>query len=215
MGKHNQKRDPCQVRKLFALFIGVLQIFLFSQPVLAHSVYIYAWLDGDTVYTESYFGGKRKVKGGTIRVYDLSGKKLLEGKTNDQGEFSFKTPQNIDLRIVVEAGMGHQNEYVLKAESHEEHEHGNTEIEYASEVAKETSSPKTLSTIDQEELQRIVETALDKRLRPIKQELAAIRNEKAPGLTEIIGGIGYIFGILGVVMYFKSRSPRRSPAKPE
>jgi nickel transport protein len=26
-----------------------------------------------------------------------------------------------------------------------------------------------------------------------------------PSITEIIGGIGYIFGLFGLVMYFKSR----------
>ncbi len=29
-----------------------------------------------------------------------------------------------------------------------------------------------------------------------------------PGLTEIIGGIGYIFGLVGMAMYFTSRKKR-------
>jgi len=49
-------------------------------------------------------------------VFDLSGNKLLEGKTNDNGEFSFKIPKKADLRIVLEATMGHKTEYILKAD---------------------------------------------------------------------------------------------------
>ena len=31
-----------------------------------------------------------------------------------------------------------------------------------------------------------------------------------PGLTEIIGGIGYIIGIMGIIGYLKGRAARRN-----
>jgi len=83
-------------------------LFISHSSALAHKVYIYAWLEGDTVYTESYFGAKKKVKQGLVRVFDLTGKKLLEGRTDEQGQFVFKPPSLIDLRLEVEAGMGHK-----------------------------------------------------------------------------------------------------------
>ncbi len=187
---------------LFGLVTSLGLIFTFPCTLCAHNVFIYAWVDGDTVYTESYFGAKRKVQGGLIRVFDLPGKELLKGRTNKKGEFSFKIPQKTDLRIVVEAGMGHRNEFILKAE--EISEVGAVEAEPLKAGGAKAESVYSIS-VDAEQIKAVVEQVLDSRLRPLRQELAAIRNEKSTGVTEIVGGIGYIFGIMGLIMYFKSR----------
>jgi nickel transport protein len=184
-----------------AVILGL--ILAITSVALAHKVYLYAWVEGDTVYTESYFGSNRKVQGGLIEIFDLSGKKLFEGLTNEKGEFAFKAPQKTDLRIVVEASMGHKNEYVLKGDKLWDSGSDATE-------KPETDEGQAVSVkeVEAEQIQAIVEKALDSRLKPIIRELAKIRKEKGPGLTEIIGGIGYIFGLMGVVLYFWSKKSR-------
>ena len=194
-----------QTRLVLVILVGIGMLFPFVTTVKAHGVYVYAWVDGGTVYTESYFGAKGKVKGGLIKVYDLSGKKLLQGKSNDQGEFSFKSPQKSDLRIVVEAGMGHRNEYVLKAEELLGTDEIQLEGPKSEDSVSDTHSVNEFGSAESEEIKKIVEQALDFHLRTIKQELAAIRHEKRVGMSDIIGGVGYIFGIMGVIMYIKSR----------
>ena len=96
-----------------AATLGVL--LLASSPSRAHRVYVYAWTDGGTVHTESYFGSKRKAANAPITVFGADGQELLAGRTDPQGRFSFPVPARQDLRIVVEAGMGHRAEYVLEA----------------------------------------------------------------------------------------------------
>ena len=113
--KGNDRKTALLRRLVYGSVAAIGLIFFSYTTALAHKVYIYAWFEGDTVYTESYFGS-RKVKEGLIQVFDLSGKMLLEGRTDEKGEFAFKSPQKTDLRIVVEAGMGHRNECILKAE---------------------------------------------------------------------------------------------------
>jgi len=39
----------------------------------------------------------------------------LTGKTDDQGRFSFKIPQETDLTIVLNASIGHRVEYIFFA----------------------------------------------------------------------------------------------------
>ncbi|MBF0527124.1 MAG: hypothetical protein HQK56_18740, partial [Deltaproteobacteria bacterium] len=51
----------------------------------------------------------------------------------------------------------------------------------------------------------IVEKSLDTRLHPIIRTLAQMNKEQGPRLSDIIGGIGYIFGLMGLVMYFRSK----------
>jgi len=41
-------------------------------------------------------------------------------------------------------------------------------------------------------------------LEPVKRMLVDM-NQAGPGMTEIIGGIGYILGLFGIVAYMKSR----------
>jgi hypothetical protein len=80
---------------------------------LAHRVNVFAWAEGDIVYVECKFSGGKKITGGSIIVSDPSGVELLTGRTNDQGEFSFKRPQPTELKIILQAGMGHRAEWTL------------------------------------------------------------------------------------------------------
>ncbi len=80
---------------------------------MAHRAIIFAWVEGEKIFTESKFSGGRPVKQGDIIVYDLEGNQLLKGKTDDQGEFSFVIPKKTAMKIVLQAGMGHRGEWVI------------------------------------------------------------------------------------------------------
>ncbi|GAB6193020.1 Ig-like domain-containing protein [Desulfocastanea catecholica] len=94
----------------------VLGMFLvLAVPAMAHKVNIFAYVEGGVVYTESYFPDGRMVENGTIEVLDASGNKLLDGKTDQDGLFSFPLPEKKeDLTIVINASMGHKNSYLLQ-----------------------------------------------------------------------------------------------------
>ena len=93
-----------------------LTILLFAAPALAHKVNIFAYSEGDTIFTESYFPDGRKVQGGKVEVYDSAETKLLEGTTDEKGVFNFKPPKKDDLKIVLIATMGHKNSFLIKAD---------------------------------------------------------------------------------------------------
>ncbi len=94
---------------LMLLFLGI------AVPAMAHKVNIFAYVEKGMVFTESYFPDGKKVEGGSVEVLDGSGKKLLEGKTDKEGLFSFPLPaKKQDLTIVLNASMGHKNSFILK-----------------------------------------------------------------------------------------------------
>ncbi len=99
------------------LWTGMIWLFcLFvSTPCMAHRVNLFAWLEGDTVFTESFFSDGTKSIDSRIDVFDPEGEILLTGKTDDNGRFSFKIPEKTDLTIVLNASMGHRVEYILSA----------------------------------------------------------------------------------------------------
>jgi nickel transport protein len=109
-------RPNLWIQGVFLLLI----ICSFTTPALAHRVLVFAFTEGDTVHTESKFVPKTPVRQGKVTVLDQkTGKELLTGQTDDQGKFSFKIPpeaQKTDLKIVVEAAMGHRGEWLLKAQ---------------------------------------------------------------------------------------------------
>lgn len=111
---------PGRTRGFFELsrIPAIILILFFAslETVYAHGVHVFASVDGDRILTDSYFSDERKVKEGVIKVYDPSGALLLEGKTDENGSFSFRIPQQTDLKIVLEASMGHRAEYLLKAD---------------------------------------------------------------------------------------------------
>ncbi|MBN1907258.1 MAG: hypothetical protein JW927_19430 [Deltaproteobacteria bacterium] len=186
---------------LSVISLIVFLLLSLAMPVYAHRVYLFAWAEGGTIHTESYFSGNRKVQDGTIRVFNMEGKELLSGTTNDAGEFSFPLPEITDLKIVLESSMGHGAEYIFKSSEMSGAEKAIPDETPGTPVALETEALPSVN----DQLKREIGAVIDERLKPIIRELARLREDKGPGITEIIGGIGYIFGIMGVIAYMKSR----------
>ena len=172
---------------------------------MAHRVTIFAWVEGDKIFTESKFSGGKRVKGGEVTVYDLTGKQLLEGKTDDGGEFSFKIPKRTAMKIVLQAGMGHRGEWTIPAS-----ELGGgpgPDSEAAEPQKTEARMPEVQtakSSMSLEQIRRVVEQSLDQRLKPVMKILVESR-ESGPTARDVFGGIGYILGLMGVAAYFNYR----------
>jgi nickel transport protein len=200
-------------------------LFFVTDPADAHRVNVFAWVEGDTVRVESKFAGGRKVRAGEISVFDPQGNRLLTGKTNAAGEFSFKIPKKAPLKIVLKAGMGHQGEWTVPVEELETAAAAQTAMpiaekqkdDKATTVAGGTISPPVKPTAsaaqgpitgpDSINIQAAVERALDKKLKPIIKMLAESRHQ-GPTINDVLGGIGYILGLVGIAAYFKYRSSK-------
>ena len=191
---------------LILIFIFLI-IMMVNISVFAHKVNIFAYVEGDKVYTESYFSDGKKCIDSKIEVFDNRGNKFLEGLTDKEGEFSFEIPSKDvidgDLKVVLTASMGHRAEYSVSAD----------ELRGAVGLIKEETekpipavSPEIYS-LDLKQIQSLIEDALDKKLEPIMREMREIKKSQEDKIspTEIIGGIGYIIGIFGIIAYFLSR----------
>ncbi|MCF8079326.1 MAG: hypothetical protein K9K88_08625 [Desulfobacterales bacterium] len=196
---------------MLLIFAGVW--ILLVSPAEAHRVNVFAWVEGDTVYTESSFPGGREVKEGQVAVYDdQTGEKLLEGRTDEAGKFSFKVPRQSALRIEMLAGMGHKNEWIVRAQ----------EIAAAGKVGKElpdTDKPSgpaapeneraaapsgSTAPADAVEIEKTVEKVLDRKLSPVVKMIAESRRDRTT-VQDVVGGIGYILGLAGLGAYIHYR----------
>ena len=104
---------------LILIFIFLI-IIIMDASVFAHKVNIFAYVEGDKVYSESYFNDGKKCVGSKIEVFDNQGNILLEGLTDEEGMFSFEIPSEDviggDLKVVLSASMGHRAEYIIRAD---------------------------------------------------------------------------------------------------
>ena len=204
-------KDKClRVQSFFVVWAVVLGVsFFLPGDAGAHRVNLFAWVEGDTVLVECKYPDGREVYEGVIRVLDSAGKELLNGKTNTKGEFSFKAPKQDDLTIVLEAGMGHRADWPLSKQDLAPA--GESAVpsapapktEAPSPAAKE-SAPGAASPLPAG-IDQAIEKALDKKLAPVMRMLAEMREQKVR-LTDVLGGIGYIIGLIGVAAYFKRKT---------
>ena len=202
-------------------FFFLILLFCITDTAYAHRVMIFAWVEGDKVFTQSKFSGGKKVKGGKILVSDLRGKNILEGKTDDKGEFSFTVPEKTAFKIVLEAGMGHRAEWMIPLneiesladkkpvkstlKSHEEESPLKTvSVKSAEETQEKRMQPELSTGLNSNEIEQAVEKALDKKLKPVIKMLEESTRSSLT-VSEIIGGIGYILGLMGVGAYFHYR----------
>ncbi len=196
-------RKPCLSwgATLAVLALGIIVALPMVSQVWAHKVNVFAWVEGDTVFVEGYFPGGKKSQDSLVEVFNAAGTKLLEGRTNKKGEFSFKIPERTDLKIVLTASMGHKNDFIVPASDFQE------VVSSPSSPAQsfaESEKDASAHPVDLSQLEGMIDKALDRKLAPVIKQIRDNRKE-GPTISEIVGGIGYIFGLFGLAMYFKSR----------
>ncbi|MFZ5569424.1 MAG: hypothetical protein ACOZF0_03390 [Thermodesulfobacteriota bacterium] len=178
----------------------------------AHRVTVFAWIEGKTVHTESKFSGGRAPKDSLVEVFDLQDHKLLEGRTDENGAFSFTPPEWKAMKIVLTAGQGHRGDWTFTEQDLQAEGVLHTP---ASVPASPAEPPSAISENadsgsggagDKESIEAIVERALDKKMAPLLRELKKLEQAGSePRFRDVMGGIGYILGIVGVAAYFRSR----------
>ena len=199
-------------RILTALVLALLM----HTTALAHRVNVFAYVENGEVVVECSYSKSKRVNRGAIEVLSLhSGETLLTGETDEAGHFRFPVPEaaraaGSGLRIVLKAGEGHQNEWVVDAAEFLAAGSGPAIAPAAQQGTGETETPTSAAApasgmLSRADVEEIVNAALDAKLAPIRRAVLE-RAEDGPGMREIIGGIGWIFGLVGVGAYFKSRS---------
>ncbi|MDZ4262427.1 MAG: hypothetical protein U1B30_08870 [Pseudomonadota bacterium] len=180
-----------------------------SPPTLAHKLNLFAYAEGDTVSVEGYFADGKKAQNSAVKVVDSGGALLVEGVTDDEGMYRFKTPQQGSINIILNAGMGHQGEFLMSAT-----ELGNgiapgsvsTPIVTGVVTGAETdqaamdmaAAPATGGDVE-----AVVHRAVNEAIKPLVRELAESRQKAS--ISDLVGAVGYIFGLMGLFAFYKAR----------
>ena len=182
----------------FPKALAIALCLLISPQVFAHKLNVFVYSEADTVFVDGYFADGTKAKNSEVTVYNMNHDVVVEGTTNDEGEFNFPAQGTEPLRVVLNAGMGHMTEYTINE----------SEFESSTSTNKTTvnNATTTPSSVNNEEIQAIVEKAVNKAVKPLAREISELKNQTS--LADIIGGFGIIVGVLGGFAYFAARKEK-------
>lgn len=200
-------------RRLAALLL----LSTLSAPALAHKLQVFAFAEGARLSGSAYFAGGGAATGARIEVRDGDGKVLAELAPDGEGRFVYTAAAPVDHLILAITGDGHQAEWRVPAAevaagfAPEESPAPETEKSDGGQVSaiidKEPSSvPANAMAALDPALESAIERAVARQIRPLREQLVAA--EDRIRFQDILGGIGYIMGLTGLALWWKSR--RRS-----
>jgi len=180
-----------------------------ASPAAAHKASVFAAVQGKVIAGEAYFRDGTPLRSAEVTVFDPAGTKLGETKTDAQGKFSFEPRRRCDHRLVVDGGEGHAAQYTVRAEelpsslpdggaapgpSSQSPPLAPANAPAAAPPAGAAPRPAT-----QDDLHGELE-AIEKQLVELRRDLAA--RDDSTRWRDVLGGIGYILGLMGVAFYF-------------
>ena len=182
-------------------------------PAHAHKLQVFAFADGARIEGSAYFAGGGKAADSRIRIDDAAGQTLAELTTAADGSFEYLARAPIEHRIIAFSGDGHRATWRIGAA---ELAGGFPDRGGAAEPSSPPSAeraarpePQPATQVSDDILRTAIDQAVARQITPLRQELLALRNDLR--LQDILGGIGYIFGIAGLAMWWRARSASRKP----
>jgi hypothetical protein len=187
-------------------------------------MFVFAAVRGDVIEGEVYYHGGDAAGDVKVTIADPSGKQLGETATDQKGRFTFQPRVRCDHKLIADAGMGHEAEYTVEA--------GELPADLGPLPAKPPAdSPR--DSPDEAKPASSVEPAPHSHSHPhshapvasgsedlaaqteaLGRQIAALRKDldkwKAQlRLQDLLGGIGYILGIMGLVFFLGGRRKNR------
>lgn len=195
------------------MYTLVVLATLLPSVAQAHNVIGGVYAIGDVIEGEAGFSNGDMAKEGTpVKVLNAEGNLLAEIQTDSEGFFTFQASQKIDYHFAIDMSAGHVLKMVLSADELPENllTSDKTAERSGAGSGKTPVASSDLSTLGNAQLQQLIEQAVARQVKPLRQELSAYK-EKA-GLQDILGGMGYIFGLCGLGIWWQQRKQRRGEA---
>ncbi len=190
------------LNRLTVLMAFLCWTWLAPQPAMAHKLLVMAWIQGDQLVGEAAFGDGSFAANARVAVLDGESKMELSTFNADaQGRFQSVLSEEVlargtPLLVRVNDGAGHQAEYVIAAQEYASAVQDDLQADPLA-VQAEAHGHEAEIFVDQEMIARMVREAVRQEVAPLRREIIAL-SQSGPGLSEVLGGIGYIIGLAGL-----------------
>jgi len=220
-----------RVRIIAALLAALLPV-----AALAHKLQVFASADGANISGRVYFAGGHPARSTPVRISNEDGDLLAELRTDSEGRFSYRAAAAVDHRIVAEGADGHRAAWVIDGDElmggiggaaapadrpGQGPDAGDKNSPPSEGVGASRPSADSAAGIGgaapaarpSPALHADIERAIARQLRPLREELAAARAQA--GLRDVLGGLGWIIGLTGLLLWWRCRCDRRAPDRPK
>ncbi|NLS95619.1 MAG: hypothetical protein GXX96_26090 [Planctomycetaceae bacterium] len=187
----------------WALLAGLASALL-GESAHAHSMNMFAYAEGGRIRGEVFARGGTPFIGAKITAYDPQGETLAETTTDDAGEFSLVPAKRCDWRLVAETDDGHRAEYTVPSTelSADVAENEGKPIEPSQPAPESGAAPPPPPTSESVASAPPADENADlsRQVAALRRELNQLRVELR--WQDVIGGVGYILGLMGLTFYF-------------
>jgi nickel transport protein len=161
-----------------AVLCGVLG---FAEPAAAHKLFVFATVRAKMIEGQVYHQGGDPAPDIRVAIIGPEETALEETRTDQDGRFRFEPRWRIDYRLAADAGFGHRAEFTVPV------------AELPADLPSYDSGDPLVPGSPTE-------------LEALNQQIAALRRDldrwKAQlRMQDILGGVGYILGLMGLVSY--------------
>lgn len=212
----------------------VLLCLLVSGTASAHLLKVFAWMEGNQIVGNAYFAGGIAAGGANILVFNNAKQQLITASPNADGSFRVTVPYSAGYDIEANTGDGHVAHWQIPAsevtetpaaDANQQPAGGAAPVNASAPAASSTTNATSNNAaatpapqfnilanntandatlnVDADKLAELIQTAVAKEVGPLRMELQ--QADARAKLSDIIGGLGFIFGIAGIALWWRSR----------
>lgn len=172
--------------RLSRYILPLLCAFCLAPYAAAHSLKLFVQESHDRLSGHVYFSGGIPAQQALVALHNDDGQVLMQVSADQQGRFELPRSANSATWVIANSQDGHIVKWPLQA------------VETAKPAAEAMPG-----TTDAQALERIVRDAVAKEVAPLK--LALQQQQDRAKFSDLLGGVGVIFGLAGVYLWWRSR----------
>ncbi len=186
-------------------FLTVLLVLVLAPVVRAHGINLFATVEGTSIQGTLHYADGTPAANAPVVAFAPDGATIAEATTDETGRFTFQVRVRCRHRLVGDAGQGHRGLFTIAEEDLPESLPGLGEVTSVAPTSVVETSPKS-NVAEQalpDDFDARVEAAIARQLRPLREQINGY--ETAIRLRDVMGGIGYLFGLAGLIALLKTR----------
>lgn len=196
--------------KLSATYLLVTLCLMLHAPLAwTHGINLFATVEGTSIQGTLLYADGTPAVSAPVMAYAPDGEVIAEATTDNTGRFVFEARVRVRHRLVGDAGQGHRGLFTIAAEDLPA-----SLPEPGAPVSEPLAEPSPIETPTVEagalpnDLDARLEAAVARQLRPLREQLDGYENSIR--VRDVMGGIGYLFGLAGLIVLLKHRKARRA-----
>ncbi|MHC9236438.1 cobalamin biosynthesis protein CbiL [Pseudooceanicola sp. 502str34] len=181
------------------LLTALLLVLGLAGPVLAHSLRVFATVEGAEVTGYGFFVGGGRPQAVTWTA-TMAGRDIAQGQTDSAGGFAFPVPVPVEgtVTVTINSGEGH-----IASRAFGPERFGAAAPPLQAEAAPEPAGASPTAEVTPEMIRTMTRTAVAQEVAPLLERIEAM--DARMRLTDVISGLCLIFGIAGIALWARGR----------